>query len=361
MSKTKILLITVRADYGGGPKHVDLLLNNISDKFEVYVACPRDKPYFQYWTENPRVKDIFLVPHRKFQLAKLRQLAAYCKQNSIELVHSHGKGAGVYARLLKLLLPQLKVVHTFHGMHIGEYSSLQKKLYFLYEKALAALTDKFINVSEGEKMQCLDFNLFKPEHSVVMYNAISPLQKDLAGRCPALQNKTVVATISRFDFPKYMDLAYQIAKSFKNNPNLVFLWVGDGQDKHKLEKLASQENLTNILFTGFSDNVAQYLSWADIYLSTSRWEGLPYALMEAASLGIPIVASNVVGNNEIVKPGEKGFLFNLQSPEVAVNYINVLANDKELYAAMSAAAQHTFRKKFRIEAMIAKLESVYEN
>jgi glycosyltransferase involved in cell wall biosynthesis len=158
-----------------------------------------------------------------------------------------------------------------------------------------------------------------------------------------------------------MELAYDIAKSFQNYPEVAFLWIGDGQDKQQLEELALKEKLSNIIFTGFSDNVAHYLSWTNIYLSTSRWEGLPYALMEAGSLGIPIVASDVVGNSEIVKTGINGFLFDLQKPEQAVDYIKLLINDKPKYAAMSAASHQTFREMFQIEVMIAKLGYVYKN
>ncbi|KAA5544747.1 glycosyltransferase [Adhaeribacter rhizoryzae] len=361
MYRKKILLITVRADFGGGPKHVDLLINNISNNFELYVACPPDKPYFELWQNNPKVKSVFQLPHRKFNTSKLTSLAAYCRQNQIGVVHSHGKGAGVYARLLKIMLPSLKVIHTLHGFHIGEYGQLQKQLYFLYEKALAPLTKTFINVSEGEKKQCIDFKLFKPNHSVVIYNAIAPLENKAIPILPKLANKTVITTISRFDFQKNMELAYEIAKVFKNQPDVAFLWIGDGSDKPKLAALAQREKLQNIYFTGFCDNIAGYLSLTDIYLSTSRWEGLPYALIEAASVGIPIVASDVVGNNEIVEPNNNGFLFNLNSPEEAVAYLKLLVADKDTYAAMSEAAYRIFQKKFRIEAMIAKLESVYEN
>ena len=119
----KILLVTLRADWGGGPQHVDLLINNISEKFEIYVTCPNDKPYYEKWKNNPKVKDIFILPHRKFSFKKLIGLSNFVKNHNIEIIHSHGKGAGIYSRLLKLFNYNLKIIHTLHGFHIREYNN----------------------------------------------------------------------------------------------------------------------------------------------------------------------------------------------------------------------------------------------
>ena len=139
-----------------------------------------------------------------------------------------------------------------------------------------------------------------------------------------LSAKKVVTTISRFDYAKNMSLAYEIAKNFKDNSSIVFLWLGDGDDRIKFESMAQKDG-ANIIFTGFADEVPAYLSATDIYLSTSRWEGLPYALIEAQSLGIPIVATNVVGNNEVVENGKNGFLF--EDARQACRDIKILLND----------------------------------
>lgn len=355
----KILFITLRADHGGGPKHVDLLINNLSNNIEIFLASPQDKPYYDLWSESKRVKDMFVLPHRKFSAKKLLKLNKFIKDNDVKIIHSHGKGAGIYSRMLKILNPRLKVVHTLHGVHIGEYGFLKKRVYIFLERFLALFTDKFINVSNNENSICLKHGLFKKNKSEIIYNGIKALLREDSSRKKFnLYGKKVVTTISRFDYAKNMALAYEIAKNFKDGADIIFLWLGDGGDRAKFESMAKKDGV-NIIFTGFTDEIAAYLSATDIYLSTSRWEGLPYALIEAQSLGIPIVATNVVGNNEVVENGKSGFLF--ESAQQAHQNIEILLNDEKIYGKMQNQAQLNFKDKFDISVMIRKVEKIYEH
>ncbi|WP_306529077.1 glycosyltransferase [Campylobacter sp.] len=354
----KILFITLRADHGGGPKHVDLLINNLSSEIEIYLACPQDKPYYDLWSESKKVKDIFILPHRKFSVKKLFELNKFIKDNDIKIIHSHGKGAGIYSRMLKILNPRLKIVHTLHGVHIGEYGFLKKSAYIFLERFLTLFTDKFINVSNSENSLCLKLRLFKKSKCEIVYNGIKALLKDDNAKIKFnLSGKRVVMTISRFDYAKNMSLAYEIAKNFKDSPNIVFLWLGDGDDRAKFESMAQKDGV-NIIFTGFTDEIPAYLSATDTYLSTSRWEGLPYALIEAQSLGIPIVATNVVGNNEVVQNGKSGFLF--ESAQQACRDIEILLNDEQIYGKMQGEALLNFKDKFEIRVAIGKMEQIYK-
>ena len=354
----KILLLSLRADHGGGPKHVDLLINNLSSDMEIFLACPKDKPYYNMWSESKKVKDIFALPHRKFSIKKLLGLNKFIKDNDIEIVHSHGKGAGIYSRMLKILNPRLKIVHTLHGVHIGEYGFLKKSVYIFLERFLTLFTDKFINVSNSENSLCLKLRLFKKSKCEIVYNGIKALLKDDHAKIKFnLSGKRVVTTISRFDYQKNMSLAYEIAQNFKDNPDIVFLWLGDGDDRVKFEFMAQKDG-ANIIFTGFTDEIPAYLSATDIYLSTSRWEGLPYALIEAQSLGIPIVATNVVGNNEVVENGKSGFLF--ESAQQACRDIEILLNDEQIYGKMQGEALLNFKNKFDIGIAVRKVEKIYE-
>ena len=354
----KILFITLRADHGGGPKHIDLLINNLSSEIEIYLACPQDKPYYDLWSKSKKIKDIFALPHRKFSVKKLLELNKFIKDNDIGIVHSHGKGAGIYSRILKILNPRLKIVHTLHGVHIGEYGLLKKSAYIFLERFLTLFTDKFINVSNSENSLCLKLKLFKKSKSEIVYNGIKALLKEDNAKIKFnLSGKRVVTTISRFDYAKNMSLAHEIAQNFKDNSDIVFLWLGDGDDRAKFEFMAQKDG-ANIIFTGFTDEISAYLSATDIYLSTSRWEGLPYALIEAQSLGIPIVATNVVGNNEVVENDKNGFLF--ESAQQACRDIKILLNDEKIYGKMQAEALLNFKDKFDIGIAVRKVEKIYE-
>ena len=355
-----VLFITVRADFGGGPQHIDLLINNLPENINIYIACPDDKPYFEKWKNGRKIKGIFLIPHRKFEILKLLKLFSFVRKNKINIVHSHGKGAGVYSRLLKISMPKLKIIHTFHGLHIKQYNFFKKIIYLNAEKIFSIFTNIVINVSHGEQKDCLEFKLFNPKKSIVIHNGIVPLEKmdkNEAKNFLGIKNKFVISTISRFDYAKNMFLAYEIAKLFQDKPDLVFVWIGDGENKLELEKLAKKAGLDNIIFAGFRTDIPKYLNATDIYLSTSRWEGLPIALLEAMSLGIPIVATDVVGNNEVVHHSLNGFLYT--TTQEAVKYLNILMSNSIQFSEFQHNATKLFYEKFHISKMINKLLFIY--
>lgn len=349
----KILYITVRSDFGGGPRHVDQLVNNLSRKYELYLAAPYGNPYGTEWRNNKNIKGVLTIPYRRFSLEALLHMRGYIKTNGITIVHSHGNGAGLYSRLLKLLCPKIKIIHTFHGI-TKNYNSWYKYIAnLIIGKGLKYLTNEFILVSNGEKQLGIQLGFINPKTSHVIYNGIN----DTGIKQFRQTSKLNIITLSRFDYQKNMDLAFSIAKHFKTNEHIIFTWVGDGEDFQRLKELSQKERI-NINFIGFSNNPIKYMKEADIYLSTSRFEGLPYALIEAASVGLPIIATNVEGNNECIKDKVTGFLF--YNIEEGVSYIKQLQNDK-IREEMGKQSRKFFFENFTIEKMINKIISIYEN
>lgn len=349
----KILYITVRSDFGGGPRHVDQLVNNLSEKYELYLAVPYGNPYGTKWRSNNEIKGVLTIPYRRFSLKTLLQMRGYIKTNGIKIVHSHGNGAGLYSRLLKLLCPKIKVIHTFHGI-TNNYNSWYKYIAnLIIGKGLKYLTNDFILVSNGEKQLGIQLGFIDRKKSHIIYNGIN----DTGEKQLKSNQKLNIVTLSRFDYQKNMDMAYSIAQQCKEDEHIIFTWVGNGEDFQRLKELSFKEGI-HINFVGFSNEPIKYLKEADIYLSTSRFEGLPYALIEAASVGLPIVATDVKGNNECVKDKESGFLFN--TVDQGVSCIKELLNDS-IRKRMGNRSRQFFLENFTIEKMIHKIILVYEN
>lgn len=359
--KKKVIHVTLRADYGGAPNYINTMINNMSDEFDVYLACPTDEPYYNIWKNNNRVKDIFILPHRKFSLKSFFGLIKFVKNHKIDVFQANGKGAGSY-RFIKLFIPKLKILYAYRGFHIQKYTSFQRKTYFLYERIMTFFTDKVINVSKGEQSQCIDSGVLKKSQSEQIYNGIEPLKKspneDLSRK---FDKKFVVTTLSRFDIQKNMDLMYNIAKELREYKDICFIWIGDGDDKLKLEKKAEVEDLKNIEFVGFKnhDEIAEYFTVSDLYLTTARWEGLPFALVEASSFGLPIVASDVVGNNEVCLNNVNGFLYPITDVQKAVESILTIYNDKSLQKKFREGSLELFLRYFTVEQMVNSHEKLY--
>ena len=349
-----ILFITVRSDYGGGPRHIDQLINLLPPSYTIYIACPqKGEPYSIKWGDNNRIKKIMYIPYRKFSCKVLFELRKFVLDNEIGIIHSHGNGAGIYSRLLKIIYPKIKVIHTFHGISDNYSSKMKFFISYIIGQLLAPFANKYIAVSNGEKNMAIKRKFSNKTNTVVIYNGIEDTN---AFSKTEMQSPIRIVSISRFDYQKNMDSFFRIATAVKKIP-IQFIWVGDGEDKNRLESLSVQNNI-NIKFIGFSKTPMKYLKESDWYMSTSRFEGLPYALIEAASVGLPIIASDVKGNNEVAINGYNGYLF--KSEEEAINIIKNIVNGSFNYKKLSENSITLFKEHFSDARMISKLIKLYQ-
>ena len=364
MKKINLLHISVRADIGGAPNYINNMINHLSGDFRVFIACPKDKPYYDIWMNNKKVADIFMLPHRKFSLHSLFFLHKWVKKNKIQIVQANGKGAGVYGRALKILNPKLKIIYAYRGFHYQQYNWFLKKIYFIYERLALKLTDKVINVSKGEQKDCIKKNVLTSDKSIVIYNGIPAKSNSIDLKLKEKYDGFfLIVTLSRFDYQKNMSCQLEIAKALKNHDKIKFLWIGDGPDHGKLEKRAMDEGVKNIEFLGFIDNekIYNYLSISDIYLSTSKWEGLPFALIEATSMGLPIVATDVIGNNEVCRDGINGVLFGSSELNKAIEHILYFYHNEKEKKSFGKESLKLFNNLFHIGKMINEHDKLYNS
>ena len=353
MTMVRLLLITIRSDYGGGPRHIDQLVNRLPESVELYLAFPEDGvPYSNLWINNPRIKGLMFIPYRKFSLKTLSQLKQFVHDNEIEIVHSHGQGAGLYSRLLRLVGCKAKVVHTFHGISDEYRSKLKYLMSLVVGRLLEPYADRYIAVSNGEKTLGVKRGFCTKKNCVVVYNGIF----DDRLRSVGYSSKTIV-TISRYDYQKNMRLCLEIVRLMKDD-GVIFLWVGDGDDFALMKNAIEKEHLP-VEMVGFQVKPMTFLAKSAIYLSTSRFEGLPYALIEASSIGLPIVATDVKGNNEVAINGENGLTF--KTAEDGACALRRILNDKEEYERMSINSRKIFEERFTIDVMIGDLMKIYNS
>jgi glycosyltransferase involved in cell wall biosynthesis len=355
----KILYITVRADYGGGPEHLFRLLQHLPQNIEPWVACPRELPYWNRYVGLIGETRMSEIPHRKFQLSHLFALRKILIKNGIDIIHSHGKGAGVYGRFLALMTGK-PCIHTFHGIHLGEYGPIKKILYLVLECFFSKLTRNIIAVSSGEANKLKTYKLCNHQKIIVIENGVVIPSETVDNN---LLGKYQVVSITRFDYAKNSELIIPILLALKANHQIdrfSFIILGIGEDRKKLEAQIEKQGLSShVSFCGFVENPNEYLKKSFCYLSTSRWEGMPLAVLEAMAVGLPVIASNVVGNKDVVDNGVNGYLYDLDSPESAARSLIQLADDLEQWTQFSKAARDKISSHFGIEQMSAKTAKLY--
>lgn len=355
----RVLHITARADHGGGPEHIYQLIKHSPPHVTHFVASPDDHPYagrFQQLTQGRH----FQIPHRKFSTATLIGLTRWASTESIDLIHSHGKGAGIYSRAMKIALP-VTVVHTFHGIHQNSLNHIQWLLYLKLERLLAAVSDGLIAVSKSEQAMIESFNIAKRPKLRAINNGVEIPKPARNVTMPC--NPMRIIAVTRFEHQKNPQQLVEITSLLeKQQPgNFSLLILGEGHLLESCQQLARNRGLADtIQFAGAVDDVREHLREADVFLSTSLGEGLPIAPLEAMSEQLPCVLSDVRGHHELLNEKEVGYLYPLDRSDLATDHLIRLLRNPFERANRGENAYHYANNNYNVNKMAQKTVELYE-
>ena len=357
-NKINILMISSSSAIGGGTKHMFMLGKYLKKDFEIFYAIPKNNNFQKYINS----KNHFDLSERKLNLKDIFKLFMFVSSKSIDIIHAHGKGAGVIARII-ILFKRKPLIYTFHGIHLKCHRWYIKFIYIIYEFFFGWIDSTKVFVSKSEKIYAKKSNIYIGNKSIIINNGVInksikeyPEISDINKKDCKL-SKIIVMSICRFVSQKNIKDILKIAYKL---PEIDFYIIGNGPEWSEINNLILNNELKNIILLGEKKNIFKYLYSADIYLSTSFYEGLPISILEAMSIGVPIVASNVVGNCDTIINGENGYLYEIDEIKKAVFYINKLAKDKNLRKKFGASAFERQRNKFSKQLMINTYMNLYK-
>ena len=193
------------------------------------------------------------------------------------------------------------------------YGKIKKSIYWIYEKLTNRIDARTIYVSHSEKISAIRFGSLNKKAATVINNGVAvSVQNQISDQFNQIRSlgnadpdNFLVISLSRFDYAKNSVEVLRLAQQF---PDVKFWIIGDGPDRNLLLQKKKRLGLQNLWLPGFREDITEILSVANLYLSTSRWEGLPLAVLEAMSVSIPTLATDVDGNRDVVKHGVSGFV-----------------------------------------------------
>ena len=351
----RLLHISVRSDIGGGPKHVISLMQGLREVVYSFVAIPREGELFSEMQNL--CHGVFVLPNRRFSVRSLCLLAKWVKSQRIELIHSHGRGAGIYSRLLGILL-SLPVIHTHHGLYLEKSFGVRRLILVGFERILNYLTCHVIFVSQSELEGCSNVGAAPLSKSTVIPNGIdiNCCIREFVS-CAFLK----LLVVTRLSPEKNNIRLVEIAKLLCNSKvNFHMTVIGDGPEKGTLMTMLTDENISDhVTLLGAVKDVKRFIVESDIYLTTSLGEGNSIAMLEAMAAGLVVVASNVRGHTDVITDGENGYLFNLDDIELAAEIIQRLSLSCTDLARCGARARQTVVKSHTSQMMLCAIFGVY--
>lgn len=377
MAKVRLLEIRNTYKWGGGPDKTILLSAEQHDKTRVtpvvaYIRDVRDAE-FQI-TERARAKGLTFheIPERgKFDPSVIGALRKLIVQYDINLIHSHDYKSDLFAYLAgRWFAP--KPVRLMSTAHAWVLLGLKGEIYRRLDLLVMRHFDRLVAVSEATQREMVAGGV-PAEKIAIIHNAIdtvawSPARVD--GSCRKAQALEaafpIIGYVGRINEEKDLETWIRAAAVVgAKYPKARFVLVGDGKGddtQARIEQLAATLNIRQqIVFTGFRSDLQELYGSFDIFMLTSRREGLPNCILEAMAMGVPVVTTDVAGAKELVADQMTGFVLPQGDVEGLGGALMKLASDRELCRRFGAASRMRIEEKFSFSQRLRRIEDLYES
>ena len=363
----RVLELLVSTDPGGGPAQVAELLSRLPRaEFAVTVAGPPRGEYSRVYAQSGA--RFAGIEADRLGGRPLLDALRLIRQDKIDIVHTHGKGAGLYGRVAarRVGIPS---VHTFHGIHYGDYRPAVGRAYLALERGLARITSAIVHVSESQALEAAALGLAPSGKSHVIVNGIDAdrvaaraMTRATAREALRLEpGALVMGTIARFDPIKGLDaLLEAFAVVASGVPAARLVVVGDGPEGPRLRALIASLGIEErVRLPGFVTSAARLLPALDVYVSASRKEGLPLAILEAMACGLPVVATLVAGHVDVIEDGVTGRFVVPGERDALVRALRDVAADPAARIAMGQSGWRRVAERFSASRMAAETADLY--
>ena len=268
--------------------------------------------------DNHYVMPFERSPFKKGNLEAYRQLKALLDREHYDVIHCHTPMGGVITRLAagSARNKGTKVLYTAHGFHFYDGAPMVNwLLYYPVERLLSRRTDLLLTMNGEDHRRAQTFHAGRTEMvngvgiDLSRFTEATAEQKAEVRRELGLQaGDTFAFTVGNVIPRKNQAVLIRAAKAL-NDPSFHLFIAGDGPLEGELKALAKELGIEKqVHLLGFRRDVFRLSSAADIFLFSSRQEGLSVSVMEAMACGLPIVASGIRGNTDLIDPGQGGFL-----------------------------------------------------
>lgn len=346
-------------------------------RFAPHVICKEPGPFTEA-LESAGIP-FFCVPEMVREISPILDLRALWKlyrmfqSQKFDIVQTFSSKPGILGRFAGQLAGVPVVMHNVQGFAFPAAKGfLHKFLYFLLEWFGARMTDAMVLVNPHD-LEIAKNRLGLPNHKLhLIPNGIdtdrySPpaLKKRQQIRHEMLglgKNHVGIGMVGRLWPQKnpecFVQAAIRLLRS--GHKSLRFFLIGDGEERPQLEEIIRKEGFEKeIRILGWRNDVDRLLGGMDIFVLPSRWEGMPLAILEAMSLSLPVVASNVPGNSDLVANGVTGYLFEPENAEELAEKLEILLRAPSRRSRMGKAGLSLVKISYGLSNRLKIMECLY--
>lgn len=311
------------------------------------------------------------IPRSLFKIKDIivsyRMVKKMAEENKYQIVHCHSPIGGVICRLAckKARKSGTKVIYTAHGFHFFEGAAKSAwAVFYPVEKFCSRFTDMLITINQEDYQRARKFHAKKVEYVPGIGVHTDEFQNAVADR----EAKRVEFGFETDDFVFMSTGQISTRKNHEviiralaqiSNPKIKYLIVGFGELEEQLKLLAKELDVEErVIFAGYRSDVKELLHSVDAFVFPSLQEGLPVALMEAMSVGLPVVCSKIRGNVDLIEDGKGGYIYSCHDVDgFAEGMIRIVEKENTDMGAVNIATV----KKFDTKAVNDTMERIYRS
>jgi glycosyltransferase involved in cell wall biosynthesis len=391
MQRIKVLHIITHLGVGGGLDNTLLTVKGLPrEKFEVHLAAGELESEERYSDWTARAEEYSDALHAfpdlcrpvdfRRDLAALKQMTKFIKDQNYQIVHTHYAKAGLLGRIAAKRAGVPIIVHTYHTFswkvaHVfhssgwrNMMSSVKEQFYVVLERYAASLCKALITVCELNKKEAVERRIapadkIKTIYSGIDFDRFQPPDIDKNKLCEKFgldPRAPIIGTVGRLSVQKSpLDFVKAARMVLERHPEAQFLIVGDGP--LELQTRTEIESEPRIKLTGFYENIPEILAFIDIFALSSLWEGLGRALTEAMTMGLPVAVTAAGGVPELVIQGETGLLSTPGNPRELADHIIRLLDHPGEAESMGKRARLRVLSDFSVETMVERITGLYQD
>ncbi len=288
-----------------------------------------------------------------------------CHSGKFDIVHTHSSKTGFLGRIAARIAGIPVVIHTIHGFPFNPFQrKVKQNFYKMLERIASLFCDMTISVNRSERELAIKDHIIPERKILTIYNGIDIVTSRTYIHREELgfhKDDIIFGSVCRFSEQKNIINLIKIAIEIVEKSNKIkFVFLGDGELWNDAEKLIQEKNLNSrILLPGWTTNVRDWLSLFDIYVLYSRWEGLSLSILEAMSAGLPIIASDINGNNELVVDGYNGYLIKIGDKTLLTQKILWLSTHDQIRNEMGKKSLMLVKKNFSLKKFSDSYNNLY--
>lgn len=371
MHLKKIKIAHILHSVGGVDVYVRFIVDNIDNsKFSNLILHGRNDtihPFLDKKKERLKEYRTSIVRNISFfnDLKAISEIYTILKKEKPDIIHAHSAKGGIMGRFVGKLL-NIKVIYTPHAFsYLSAENKIKKRIFLAIERFFSRGNVLLLATSNSEMSRALNEVKFDPKKSFYLNNSINPIEITHSLSISRTWPKEYICTVGRPSYQKNIELMIEVIGKLNEFRDIHLVVMGVGQVSYRLshvqeliKKKNLQEKVTLIDWTN-RDNILSIINDSILYISTSRYEGMPYSVIESLALSKPCIVSNCDGNIDLIKDGFNGFIIPDENKDFFVEKALYLLSDEKILNQFSKNAFTSFNEDYNISKNILKLEEFY--